>query len=232
MAMQVSLDWCKLPDFTRRCQSNESNTESIERNRTQSNNCDSIVERNRIAIEYYPEFAVRLLRLRSIVFDCVRLIQLHSILFILMRLLTQSAVHAKKSFKGVIKFNLIAIKLIENNHNRRSIEGNLQSIEPIKYRLTINWTNRTLLERNRTQLNITQEWAVRLRFDCVRQSNRNHSIAFDCVRLVRLRFPFEVVRLTPSGLHGKFYSPRAFSLGTRNTNANYPCLNFSIYLQN
>ena len=35
--------------------------ESIENNRTQSNNCDLIAERNRNSIEYYPGFAVRLL---------------------------------------------------------------------------------------------------------------------------------------------------------------------------
>ena len=45
---------------TRRCQSNQSNAESIERNWTQWNDCDSIVERNRNSIEYYPGFAVRL----------------------------------------------------------------------------------------------------------------------------------------------------------------------------
>ena len=45
---------------TRRCQSNQSNAESIERNWTQSNNCNSIVECNQMAIEYYPGFAVRL----------------------------------------------------------------------------------------------------------------------------------------------------------------------------
>ena len=45
---------------TRRCRSNQSNAESIERNWKQSNDCDSIVERNWISIEYYPGFAVRL----------------------------------------------------------------------------------------------------------------------------------------------------------------------------
>ena len=36
------------------------NQESIERNWTQSNDCDSIVDRNRNSIEYYPGFAIRL----------------------------------------------------------------------------------------------------------------------------------------------------------------------------
>ena len=52
---------------------------------------------------------------------------------------------------------------------------------------------------NRTQSNITQKAAVRLQFDCIRQSNRNYSIEFDCVRLVRLQFSFDRVRLTSSG---------------------------------
>ena len=46
--------------IARRCQSNQSNAESIERNWTQSNDCDSIAERNRNSIEYYPGFTVRL----------------------------------------------------------------------------------------------------------------------------------------------------------------------------
>ena len=48
------------PFMARRCQSNQSNAESIERNWTQSNDCDSIAERNRNSIEYYSGFAVRL----------------------------------------------------------------------------------------------------------------------------------------------------------------------------
>ena len=84
-----------------------SQTVSIERierriNWTQSNNCDSIVERNRIAIEYYPGFAIRLLRLRSIVFDYVRLRSIDSIVFDFIRsrtVLTCLAAHAKKALQ-------------------------------------------------------------------------------------------------------------------------------------
>ena len=46
-----------------------------------ANNRDSIVERNRISIEYYPGFAVQLLRLCSIVFDYIRLRSIDSIVF-------------------------------------------------------------------------------------------------------------------------------------------------------
>ena len=55
------------------------NAESIERNRMQSNNCDLIVERNPMAIEYCPGFVVRLLRLRSIVFYYIRVRSIDSI---------------------------------------------------------------------------------------------------------------------------------------------------------
>ena len=58
-------------------------------------------------------------------------------------------------------------------------------------------------EINQMQSNSTQESAIRLRFDWVRQSNRNYSITFDYIRLVPLRFSFELVWLTLSG-HANF----------------------------
>ena len=77
--------------------------------------------------------------------------------------------------------------------------------------------NRTQSNINRTQTNINRtpveyqsnaiefypEFHIRLIFDCVRQSNRNHSIAFDCIRLIRLEFLFNSVRLTSSGHYSK-----------------------------
>ena len=47
------------------------------------------------------------------------------------------------------------------------------------------------IERNRIQSNVIEAIErqilgnIRLRFDCVRQSNRNYSIVFDCVQLIR-----------------------------------------------
>ena len=88
----------------------------------------------------------------------------------------------------------ISVRLIR----LRSIDSAIvQSIGPIERRQSIE-RNRTQ-DPNRTQSNITLKSAVRLRFDCVQQSNRNYSIAFDCVRLVQLRFSFNRVRLTSSG---------------------------------
>ena len=38
-------------------------------------------------------------------------------------------------------------------------------------------------------------------FDCVQQLNRNYSIAFECIRLIRLEFWVDSVRLTLSGYY-------------------------------
>ena len=74
----------------------------------------------------------------------------------------------------------------------KSIERNRTSIE----------RNRISIERNRISIESIEfypEFQIRLIFDCARQSNRNQSIAFDCVRLIRLEFSFDSVRLTSSG---------------------------------
>ena len=69
--------------------------------------------------------------------------------------------------------------------NRTSIERNRISIE--RNRISLE-RNRISLERNRISLESIEfypEFQIRLVFDCVRQSNFNHSIAFDCVQLIR-----------------------------------------------
>ena len=61
----------------------------------------------------------------------------------------------------------------------------------------LNQTNRTQSNLNRISIESENRGNIQLRFDCVRQSNFNRSIAFNCVRLVRSRA--EPVRLTSSG---------------------------------
>ena len=58
--IRLQFDCDSIAFNTRRCQSNQLNAKSIEHNWTQSNDCNSIAERNRNSIEYYPGFAVRL----------------------------------------------------------------------------------------------------------------------------------------------------------------------------
>ena len=76
----------------------------------------------------------------------------------------------------------------------RSIDSAIvESIEPIERGQSIEPIERgQSIERNqkqnpyRMQSYITQKLAVQLRFDFVWQSNRNYSIAFDCIQLVRI----------------------------------------------
>ena len=100
---------------------------------------------------------------------------------------------------------IIAIRLlnaIESQSNGR-FQGNIQlrSIDCPRSIGSIDWTIAKSIESNRInrneicrnirliRLHSTIERQIlgniRLSFDCVRQSNRNHSIAFNCVQLIR-----------------------------------------------
>ena len=60
---------------------------------------------------------------------------------------------------------------------------------------SLNRTNQTQSNRNRISIESENRGNIRLRFDCVWQSNFNRSIAFDCVQLVRSPNPFDWHRL-------------------------------------
>ena len=77
----------------------------------------------------------------------------------------------------------------------------VQTIEPIEHGQSIE--RNQAQDPNRTQdpaieyyPEIGRSITIRLRFDCVQQSNRNYSIKLDCVGLVQLRFSIDIVWLS------------------------------------
>ena len=137
-------------------------------NWTQSNDCDSIVERNRKSIEYYLGFAVRLSNVIESIeyygkfqfnwFDYVWLgntIRLRSSCSAYLKTLQ----FIRSTFKR-LGFRTNSNWLINNYLGIQLSQSKRQSIEPI--------------ERNRTQSNAIE----RLKFDCRMQSNFNRTSKF------------------------------------------------------